>query len=113
MSVTLLLDEDSQTLHQSMTFTELLTEAKKLRPPDQIRLAAELLQCINVQGFQASLLPPHPLQNLTSQEYEQKLNETFQDLQDMREDRELMAIFQEIERERRQDYGRNFPEWEQ
>ena len=57
MSVTLLLDEDSQTLHQSMTFTELLTEAKKLRPPDQIRLAAELLQCINVQGFQASLLP--------------------------------------------------------
>ena len=38
-----------------MTFTELLTEAQKLSPPDQIRLATELLQWFNAHWIN---LPP-------------------------------------------------------
>lgn len=103
-----------------MTFTELLAEAKKLTPPDQIRLATELLQWFNAHWIfpktqPSSLLlslPPHPLQNLTTQAYQQKIDETFQNFQNMPQDQELPAIFATIDQERHQDLGRHFPEWE-
>ncbi|MEB3272184.1 MAG: hypothetical protein VKJ85_00230 [Prochlorothrix sp.] len=44
-----------------MTFTELLTEAKKLTPPDQIRLATELLQWFNAHWLHSTPASTPPL----------------------------------------------------
>ncbi|KKJ00033.1 hypothetical protein [Prochlorothrix hollandica] len=100
-----------------MTFTELLTAAKELSLPDQIRLASELLQSIDTHWFSSNPIPPtplpqHPLQNLTPPEYDHHLTQVFQSWQTIAHDRELTTIFEEIDRQRHLDLGRNFPEWE-
>ena len=44
-----------------MTLTELLTEAKKLTPPDQIRLTTELLQWFGTHWLDLTPISTSPL----------------------------------------------------
>jgi hypothetical protein len=100
-----------------MTFTEILIAAKQLTIADQVRLIIKLLQSVfshwlNYFSTPPQTIPTHPLQNLTYQEYDQKLNETFQSIQGIAQDSELTNIFAQIEQERHHDRGRDYLEWE-
>jgi len=100
-----------------MTFTDHLTAATQLPIPYQVRLIIKLVQSVgsrwlNYLPTPPQSIPPHPLQNLTHQEYDQKLNETFQSIEGITKDPELTNIFAQIDRDRHHDRGRDYLEWE-